>query len=130
MENFVDLVRARFAFLVESEGFNLQVKGERHVAYSSPVVTIHITTGERGGVGVNVDRVSESWNFPLEFYLKTFFPDEAARLEDSEGGRSKLEVDVALIKRAHLLKQFGRPLFEGDAEVFRRMIAALKASWE
>jgi hypothetical protein len=129
MEDFVDLVRARFGFLVESEGFMCQADGERRVTYSSPAATIRIGLGERGDVGITVDRASESRYYSFSFYLKTFFPDEAVRLEENEG-RSRLEVDIALMKLAQLLKRFGRPLFTGDAEVFRRMATALKASLE
>jgi len=130
MQDFVDRVQARFGFLVESEGFTCQPQGERCVIYSSPTTTIRIGTGDRGGAGITVDRASESFYYPFEFFLKTFFPDQAARLEDSEGGRNRLEVDIALMKLAHLLKRFGQPLFTGDAEVFRRMAAVAEASLE
>ena len=127
MEDFVDLAQARFGFLVEQEGFTCQVQGERRVIYSGPASVIRIGIGERGGVGITVDRLSESWFYSFDFYLRTFYPDEAVRLEDSEGQRSKLEVDIALMKLAHLLSRLGRPLIEGDAEIFSRMAAALRA---
>src|SRR5947209_3532747 len=91
VDDFIDLVRARFAFLVESEGFTCQAHGERRVIYSSPVATIRIGLGERGDVGITVDRASESRFYPFCFYLRTSFPDEVVRIQESEA-RSRLEV--------------------------------------
>jgi len=75
-----------------------------------------------------VSRAVESQDYPFEFYLKVFYPDEAVRLQETHGP-SKLEVDVSLLKLARLLQQFGQPLIAGDADVFRRMSAELAASF-
>jgi len=37
-------------------------------------------------------------------------------------------LDVSLVKLSALLNRFGRPLFTGDSEVFRRLAAAAKTS--
>ncbi len=127
MEDFVNLVQTRFGFLVEREGYMCHVKGNRRVIYSSPVAIIRIGLGERGEVGITLDRVSESCYYPFNFYLMTFFKDEAGKLEENDV-TSRLELDVSLVKLSALLNRFGRPLFTGDPEVFRRLAAAAKTS--
>ena len=126
MDDFVSLVQTRFSFLVESEGFTCKPRGESHVLYSGPASSIYVGLGRGGEVGITVSR-TDSQDYPFEFYLKVFYPDEAARLQESYG-TSKLEVDVSLLRLARLLQQFGQPVIAGDADVFRRMSAELAAS--
>lgn len=120
-KDFTDVAQKWFAFLVENESFKCQVEGERRLVYSSPLVVIRLGCGERGDVGMTLDKTSGSLYLPFALYLKIFHPNEHAKLGD-EVARSRMELEISVMKLANLLKHFGRPIIEGDSTTFRRMM--------
>lgn len=125
MSDFSNLAQHHFRFLAQEYGFKSEVTSERFVIYENGLTFFQIGLGRRGEVGLTFDRYPPSMYFPFAFYLKTFFPDDAARLQEQETG-SRLELDVALGELAGLLKALGGPIIAGQAKVFEEL--AVKAA--
>jgi hypothetical protein len=122
MSDFSILAQHHFGFLVHEYGFKSEVVSERLVVYENGLTFFQIGMGRRGEVGLTFDRYPPSMYFPFAFYLKTFFPDDAARLQE-QATSSRLELDVALGELAGLLKAFGGPIITGQAKMFEKLTA-------
>jgi hypothetical protein len=120
MSDFTELAQRHFGFLVKEYGFTCEVHGQGKIAYLSPTVVIRVGLGDRGEIGMNVDQNPPMYYYPFTFYLKMFFPAEEAKLGECVA-RSKLEMEIVLMKLAGLLKHYGQPIMRGDQEIFDEM---------
>jgi hypothetical protein len=127
MFEFSELTQKLFLFLAEENGFVCEVRNETRVNYANKTTIIRLGFGEREhSVGMTFGQNSSIQNYyPFEFYLKSFFLDEAVKLSEWPI-RSKLEMEIALRELAALLKRCGQPIIYGDSEMFKQL--AIKAS--
>ena len=121
MDDFAEIAAKVFDFLVTGEGFQCEQRSNQRVVYSNKKTVIQLAMGDHGEFGMSFDRIPASrYSYPFEFYLKTFAPNDHSSLGESTA-KSRLELEVGLRKLARLLKQHGRPIFDGEASIYERM---------